>query len=192
MKTENFYKTISVTLVVLTICFGIVFYALGWNPPGDIPPDGNVAPPINESTADQIKFGPLRIGGVFRADSATYLGVSGGNIGIGTTTPSEKLDVQGNIVASGSICANGGADCIGSGGGGAPTITSYCNVSTYPNCNYIAFGSETSIGQHDVCFLQSFGETRSSDRDWCVVRNNGDEWTVTRRYASCIVTCLDW
>jgi len=40
-----------------------------------------------------------------------------GNIGIGTTTPQEKLDVIGNIKASGTICDGNG--CVGSGGSGA-------------------------------------------------------------------------
>jgi len=41
---------------------------------------------------------------------------SGGNMGIGKLEATEKLDVAGNIVASGTIC-DGAGDCIGPGGG---------------------------------------------------------------------------
>jgi hypothetical protein len=40
---------------------------------------------------------------------------SSGNVGIGTESPGERLDVNGSIVASGTICDSVG--CIGSGGG---------------------------------------------------------------------------
>ena len=40
------------------------------------------------------------------------------NVGIGVTNPSQKLDVSGNIVASGTICDSGGTNCIRSGIGG--------------------------------------------------------------------------
>ena len=41
---------------------------------------------------------------------------SSGNVGIGNTTPTEALDVTGNIIASGTICDTNG--CVGSGGSG--------------------------------------------------------------------------
>lgn len=40
---------------------------------------------------------------------------TGANVGIGTTNPGEKLDVVGNIIASGTICDSVG--CIGAGAG---------------------------------------------------------------------------
>ena len=55
---------------------------------------------------------------------------SSGNVGIGTSSPSEKLDVTGNIVASGSIIA----DNIGSGSLApvSPSGTSVVNFTSIP------------------------------------------------------------
>lgn len=46
-------------------------------------------------------------------------------VGIGNTNPTEKLDVTGNILASGSICDSAG-NCVGSGSGGGITCNPPC------------------------------------------------------------------
>jgi hypothetical protein len=53
---------------------------------------------------------------------ATGLVVANGNVGIGTASPTEKLQVSGNIKASGTVC-DGTGTCIGGGGGGSETQT---------------------------------------------------------------------
>jgi len=68
----------------------------------------------------------------FRINNSAIMTMrSNGNVGIGTTSPSEKLYVSGNIKASGSVC-NGSGKCIGSGGGdnlGNHTATQNLNMN---------------------------------------------------------------
>lgn len=52
---------------------------------------------------------------------------------------------------------------------------------------------DKSLGNHDLCFLQSFMETHAEDRDWCVVTSdNANNWRIQSRYADCIVDCIDF
>lgn len=97
MKKQISYKIVSLVFSILVICFAIAFYVVAWEEPGTPPPSGNVDAPLNTGNIAQDKSGPLRIGGVFRTDSETVLAVLGGNVGIGTTNPSQKLDVRGPV-----------------------------------------------------------------------------------------------
>jgi len=78
---------------------------------------------VNNGTATGITVNQTGSENVaeFYDDSAIALAiVDGGNVGIGTLTPNEKLTVSGNISASGTIYAGGGMEIAS--GGGATTL----------------------------------------------------------------------
>jgi hypothetical protein len=85
---------------------------LAWTQPSSTPPSNNVPAPINVSAVEQYKTGALGIGGVFIADNSTYLATSTGKVGIGTTTPKEKLVLEGGnfLVSSGNPALEGSID----------------------------------------------------------------------------------
>ena len=58
-----------------------------------------------------------------------------GNVGIGTTMPAQKLEVAGNIKASGTIC-DGSNNCVGAGG----SVASYSNLPTGAIAGYYSDG----------------------------------------------------
>ncbi len=81
------------------------------------------------------KSGGLNFAESTIADNRFFL-AAGGNVGIGTSTPQQKLDVSGNIRATGNIlatqyCDVGGANCFTpssvTGGGGAKHYETYNN-----------------------------------------------------------------
>ena len=72
-----------------------------------------------------------------------------GNVGIGTTTPSNKLDVRGVINASGDIYFNNGTKVgLGnlSGGGASGYIPQWATGSTLNNSVIYQNGSNIGIG----------------------------------------------
>lgn len=87
-KTNLFYALTVISLSTLIVVS--VVYAV-WTEPPLPPPGGNASEPLNISTTTQSKAGALGIGGVFRAYSDA---IFDGNVGIGTTTSTEKLIVQ--------------------------------------------------------------------------------------------------
>jgi len=98
MKNKIYSNLPGLIFSVLVISFLVGFYVFAWTEPTTPPPGGNVPAPLNVGNVEQIKLGPLRIDGVFRANSAAYLAVGGGNVGIGTTSPTEILSL-GNAAA---------------------------------------------------------------------------------------------
>ncbi|MBI2310320.1 hypothetical protein HYU90_00630, partial [Candidatus Collierbacteria bacterium] len=62
--------------------------------------------------------------------------ISAGNVGIGTTNPTQKLDIVGNLQFSQALLPNGSSGTTGqfliSGGTGSPTWTSTVGASTVP------------------------------------------------------------
>lgn len=94
----------------------LVCAAFAWNDPSQNPPNDNAVPPINISSADQIKTGSISIGGgqdywvtkdgdsfALKDDSGNFRLILGqdGNMGLGTTGPGAKLEVAGQIKITG-------------------------------------------------------------------------------------------
>jgi hypothetical protein len=126
MKTlqKQFLQTFKIVVLGLVVGLGANYvFAVSWTPPAGSPPGNNTAAPINVTGSAQTKLGGLVV--------ATSAGIQGstpgfivrnGYVGIGTTEPTQKLDVDNGYVRGGTgLCI--GNDCrtswpTGGGGGG--------------------------------------------------------------------------
>src|SRR3989338_6320021 len=99
-------KLLNSTVLGAALGVLLVGYAVfAFDPPTQAPPGGNVPAPINTGTSNQTKAGGIL--SVFDLWVNSGLGVMGGatfggNVGIGTLSPGEKLDVKGILRLSGS------------------------------------------------------------------------------------------
>ena len=119
MKTKliQIFKKSSYWLSVVTL--GIILglsiqFAKAWTEPTDTPPDGNVEAPINVGDNIQYKAGTLGIGKILHGYSNA---IFDGNVGIGTTSPGAKLDVQNSVLVQYSSPVYGVAIRSSNGGG---------------------------------------------------------------------------
>jgi hypothetical protein len=137
MPYSTVSKTISLCLGVLVMIFALGYLVLAWTEPSANPPNNNVNAPINVGNVGQSKSGGVIINtggaatglvvdkgnvGIGTLSPSNKLEVMGagnvvfntsGNVGIGKTSPSQKLDVSGQIHASGDICTDaGGGKCL--------------------------------------------------------------------------------
>lgn len=88
--------------VALSI-FLISYFVFSWTGPTTNPPNGNVDAPLSSGSDTGYKAGALGVGGVFQTDTHTHLAKDGGNVGIGTTSPEAKLEVNGDMKVTGEI-----------------------------------------------------------------------------------------
>lgn len=92
---------------------------------GTTTPGATLEVRTTSSTGNAIRFGYYTGGEGNLIAGPSRVGIAGGdmverismpqgnaNVGIGTLSPSQKLHVVGNILASGSICANNGVNCV--------------------------------------------------------------------------------
>src|SRR3989344_1386611 len=112
----------AITLSLLASVLMVV-QLLAFTEPTSPPPGGNVSAPLNSGPFNQKKAGNLTLakptndavlstdilrtigGAVFNTGgAATGLIVEKGNVGIGTTNPTEKLEVEGNVRANNEFC----------------------------------------------------------------------------------------
>lgn len=108
---NSILKQISFFTSVVLLSLAISFTFAAWQEPSSSPPDGNVSAPINISSTAQTKSGGLTLQGDFTApifydsDNTDYYvnpagqTVLAGNVGIGTTSPGAKLEVNGDVLA---------------------------------------------------------------------------------------------
>lgn len=101
-------------------------------------------------TASIIQNQTNNIFGLRNASSGNmHLGIDQtGNIGIGTITPSTKLDVAGDIKASGDICSSDGATCMSTLASGS-TKWSLNGANIYRNSN-VGIGTASPLSQFHI------------------------------------------
>jgi len=100
MFYSNFQKTIALLVGVVAMALAISYFVFAWTEPTQAPPGGNVPAPLNVGSAGQSKAGGLILN---TGGAATGLIVQYGNVGIGTTAPTQKLDVNGTIRLRGHL-----------------------------------------------------------------------------------------
>lgn len=116
------------SVVLIGIIFGLgVGLIRAWTEPDQAPPAGNLPAPINIGSFGQAKQGGLILN---TGGAPNGLIVDKGNVGIGTPDPGQKLDVTGQIHATGDICTDaGGGICLSQLAGLLPRATIIIKVS---------------------------------------------------------------
>ncbi len=157
-----------IKILVLALVIGLsVSYAFAWTGPSATPPGSNASAPINVSSAEQVKSGPLKVGG-FRSFLPAYVNYDSSSdlSSKGTSFQSLSLAVNGKIGAS-AYCDQDGNNCgsVGGSGGGIPVgaIMAF-DLTACPDGWVTADGTAGTIDARGV-FLRGLDKGANKDVD---------------------------
>ena len=85
--------------IILTVALSVNYLFAAWVGPTQAPPGGNTSAPIHVGSTNQVKDGGLSLDAL----SVFGGGYFQGNVGVGVVTPTEALDVSGDIKATGGF-----------------------------------------------------------------------------------------
>jgi len=122
LKNPSFYCSLSAVIVLGLI---ISSYVFGWTTPTANPPAGNITLPTSSPSVWSV--------------NGTNIYYNTGNVGIGTTTPSEKLTVSGDINILGNKLTN-----LATPNASSDAATKgYVDAATTGGVCYTAYGTTT-------------------------------------------------
>ena len=191
---QDFIQSVKIIILALFIAVG-TSYIFAWTAPTGTPPAGDVSAPINVGYSPQIKDGNLWIKGLVSAGVSATNGliVENGNVGIGNTAPVQKLDVTGQIHATGDICTDaGGGKCLSTGGSnGGELITRTCtNAQSLSGGSQAVAACVAAVNSNNTwrainCKRPGVTATEVTGGDflnysggkWFITLNTGGPWT---------------
>ena len=111
MRYTHTHRNIVLTAVASIILITASYAVFGWSDPAGAPPDASIAVPVDTGSSNQIKTGGLTVKSLIAEENASVKG----NLGIGVTDSVKKLDVAGEIHATGDVCTDSsGGKCLSS------------------------------------------------------------------------------